>query len=153
MDGFMVTTMDRAAALGDLFVTATGNIHVIDRKHFDQMKDGAILANSGHFNSEVNIGALEEMAGEGRRTLRPFVEEFVGRAAQVGLDGNLWVTRVGAFGAKTSVVDVFDASGKLVRRVMFPATHRLAGFGKGTVYLVRTDNDGLQWVERYAIGS
>ena len=77
MDGFQVTTMDRAAALGDLFITATGNINVVDRNHFDQMKDGAILANSGHFNSEVNIGALEEMSGEGRRTLRPFVEEFV----------------------------------------------------------------------------
>jgi adenosylhomocysteinase len=77
MDGFAVTTMDRAAALGDLFITATGNINVVDRNHFDQMKDGAILANSGHFNSEINIAALEEMSGEGRRTLRPFVEEFV----------------------------------------------------------------------------
>lgn len=83
----------------------------------------------------------------------PFVEEFVGRAAQIGLDGTLWVTRAGAFDAKTSIVDVFDASGKLVRRVTFPATHKLAGFGKGTLYLVRTDDDGLQWVERYAMGS
>jgi adenosylhomocysteinase len=77
MDGFQVTTMDRAAAFGDLFVTATGNINVIDRVHFEQMKDGAMLANSGHFNSEVNLKALEEMSGEGRRTLRPYVEEFV----------------------------------------------------------------------------
>ncbi|MGH2615312.1 MAG: adenosylhomocysteinase, partial [Thermomicrobiales bacterium] len=77
MDGLAVTTMDRAAALGDIFITATGNINVVDRNHFDQMKDGAILANSGHFNSEINIKALEEMSGEGRRTLRPFVEEFV----------------------------------------------------------------------------
>jgi adenosylhomocysteinase len=77
MDGFGVTTMDRAAALGDIFITATGNINVVDRNHFDQMKDGAIMANSGHFNAEINIKALEEMAGEGRRTLRPFVEEFV----------------------------------------------------------------------------
>ncbi len=77
MDGFSVTTMDRAAALGDIFITATGNINVVDRNHFDQMKDGAIMANSGHFNAEINIGALEEMSGEGRRTLRPFVEEFV----------------------------------------------------------------------------
>jgi adenosylhomocysteinase len=77
MDGFAVTSMDRAAAQGDLFVTATGNINVIDRHHFAQMKDGAILANSGHFNSEVNLKALEEMSGEGRRMLRPLVEEFV----------------------------------------------------------------------------
>ncbi|MGH2535666.1 MAG: adenosylhomocysteinase [Thermomicrobiales bacterium] len=76
MDGFAVMTMDRAAAQGDLFITATGNINVVDRQHFAQMKDGAIMANSGHFNAEVNLGALEEMAGEGRRTLRPFVEEF-----------------------------------------------------------------------------
>ena len=77
MDGFQVTTMDRAAAVGDIFITATGNINVVDRNHFDQMKDGAIMANAGHFNSELNIKALEEMSGEGRRTLRPFVEEFI----------------------------------------------------------------------------
>ncbi len=76
MDGFQVMPMDRAAALGDLFITATGNINVIDRQHFALMKDGAILANSGHFNAEINIKALEEMAGEGRRIIRPFVEEF-----------------------------------------------------------------------------
>ena len=68
--------MAEAAPLGDLFVTATGNINVVDREHFESMKDGAIMANSGHFNSEVNLKALEEMAGEGRRTLRPLVEEF-----------------------------------------------------------------------------
>ncbi len=77
MDGFAVTTMTRAAALGDLFVTATGNINVIDRAHLEQMKDGAIVANSGHFNAEINLTALEEMSGEGRRTLRPMVEEFL----------------------------------------------------------------------------
>jgi len=76
MDGFAVMPMDRAAAQGDLFITATGNINVVDRAHFAQMKDGAILANSGHFNSEVNLDALNDMAGEGRRTLRPYVEEF-----------------------------------------------------------------------------
>ncbi len=76
MDGFAVMTMTRAAAQGDLFVTATGNINVIDRDDFAQMKDGAILANAGHFNSEVNLSALSEMAGEGRRNLRPMVEEF-----------------------------------------------------------------------------
>jgi adenosylhomocysteinase len=76
MEGFAVMTMDRAAAQGDLFITATGNINVVDRQHFGQMKDGAIMANSGHFNAEVNLAALEEMSGEGRRTLRPFVEEF-----------------------------------------------------------------------------
>src|ERR687893_1000968 len=76
MDGFAVTTMACAAAFGDLFVTATGNINVIDRADFEQMKDGAMMANAGHFNSEINVRALEELSGEGRRTLRPFVEEF-----------------------------------------------------------------------------
>ncbi len=76
MDGFAVMPMDEAAPLADLIVTVTGNINVVDREHFESMKDGAIMANSGHFDSEVNLKALEEMSGEGRRTLRPFVEEF-----------------------------------------------------------------------------
>lgn len=76
MDGFQVATMEEAAPVADLIVTATGNINVVDTHHFERMKDGAILANSGHFDSEVNVKALGEMAGEGRRTLRPFVEEF-----------------------------------------------------------------------------
>ena len=76
MEGFRVMPMAEAAPLGDLFVTVTGNVNVIDTMHFESMKDGAMLANSGHFDSEVNIKALGEMAGEGRRTLRPFVEEF-----------------------------------------------------------------------------
>jgi adenosylhomocysteinase len=76
MDGFRVMPMAQAASLGDLFVTVTGNVNVIDRTHFESMKDGAMMANSGHFESEVNLRALEEMSGEGRRTLRPMVEEF-----------------------------------------------------------------------------
>jgi adenosylhomocysteinase len=112
MDGFAVMTMDRAAALGDLFVTATGNVNVIDRVHFEQMKDGAILANSGHFNSEINIKVLEEMTGEGRRTLRPYVEEFV-----VGSDQRLIVLGEGrlvnlaaAEGHPASVMDMSFAN-------------------------------------------
>lgn len=76
MDGFAVMPMARAAAQGDVFITATGNINVVDRDAFAQMKDGAMVANSGHFNSEINLSALEEMTGEGRRTLKPYVEEF-----------------------------------------------------------------------------
>jgi adenosylhomocysteinase len=84
MDGFAVMSMDRAAALGDFFITATGNINVVDRVHLEQMKDGAILANSGHFNSEINLTALQEMSG--RRTadaaaLRRRVRHLVGPAA------------------------------------------------------------------------
>ncbi len=76
MDGYRVMTMEQAAPLGDIFITATGNIKVIDEHHFSLMRDGAIMANSGHFDSEINMRALESMAQEGRRTLRPFVEEF-----------------------------------------------------------------------------
>src|SRR5919202_3040109 len=76
MDGYRVMKMEQATALGDIFITATGDVNVIDRHHFERMRDGAILANSGHFDAEVNMRALEEMAHEGRRTLRPFVEEF-----------------------------------------------------------------------------
>ncbi|HEU0113500.1 MAG TPA: adenosylhomocysteinase [Thermomicrobiales bacterium] len=112
MDGFVVMTMDQAAPQADLVVTATGNINVVDRRHFDQMKDGAILANSGHFNSEVNLKALEEMSGEGRRTLRPFVEEFVvgdGRRLIVLGEGRL-INLAAAEGHPASVMDMSFAN-------------------------------------------
>ena len=60
MDGFRVMPMDEAAGIGDIFVTVTGDLNVLDRQHFELMKDGAIVANSGHFNVEINIPALEE---------------------------------------------------------------------------------------------
>ncbi|MDQ2655559.1 MAG: adenosylhomocysteinase [Chloroflexota bacterium] len=126
MDGFQVTTMDRAAAVGDMFITATGNINVVDRNHFDQMKDGAIMANAGHFNSELNIKALEEMSGEGRRTLRPFVEEFVlGPDQRVILlgEGRL-INLAAAEGHPASVMDMSFANQAL-----------------GVAYLVREGKD------------
>ena len=76
MDGFRVMPMNEAAPIGDIFVTVTGDLNVIDRHHFELMKDGAIVANSGHFNVEINIPALEEMAKE-KRLVRPFVEQFI----------------------------------------------------------------------------
>jgi adenosylhomocysteinase len=75
MDGFQVMSVALAAKRGDLFFTATGNLNVIGRDHFCLMKDGAILANVGHFNDEIELGALAELA-KGRREIRPFVEEF-----------------------------------------------------------------------------
>jgi adenosylhomocysteinase len=75
MDGYQVMSMEEAAPRGDLFITVTGNKSVLRREHFAAMKDGAIVANSGHFNVEIDIPALERMSG-GRRTVRPFVEEF-----------------------------------------------------------------------------
>ena len=82
MDGFRVMPMQEAASLGDIFVTVTGNRHVIDGQHFSLMKDGAIVCNSGHFDLELNLVALREMA-DAPTTLRPFVEEY-----KVGATGN-----------------------------------------------------------------
>jgi adenosylhomocysteinase len=76
MDGFRVLEMGEAARIGDIFVTVTGDLNVIDKRHFEVMKDGAIIANSGHFNVEINIPALEKMSKE-KRLVRPFVEQYV----------------------------------------------------------------------------
>src|SRR5262249_21382488 len=75
MDGFQVMPMPRAAEIGDVFVTVTGNMAVIRQEHFVKMKDGAIVANSGHFNVEIDLEALGKLA-QSRRAVRPFVEEF-----------------------------------------------------------------------------
>jgi adenosylhomocysteinase len=75
MDGFRVMPMEEAAAIGDILVTLTGDINVIDHHHFEVMKDGAIVANSGHFNVEINIPALEEMSVD-KRLVRPFVDQY-----------------------------------------------------------------------------
>ena len=75
MDGFQVLSMTDACKLGDIFVTVTGNKSVIDKKHFEMMKDGAIVCNSGHFDLEINLQELAKMAKD-RRIIRPFLEEF-----------------------------------------------------------------------------
>jgi len=75
MDGYQVMPLMEASKIGDIFITTTGNINAIDKAHFSQMKDGAILANSGHFNVEINIPALEKLA-KAKRQMRPFVEEY-----------------------------------------------------------------------------
>jgi adenosylhomocysteinase len=76
MDGYRVMPLTQAAAQSDFIVTATGDKHVLDRTHFDVMKDGCVIANSGHFNVEINIPALEQMAKE-KRLVRPFVEQYI----------------------------------------------------------------------------
>ncbi len=75
MDGFRVMSMAEAAKVGEIFCTATGNKNAIDKDHFEVMKDGAIICNSGHFNVEINIPALEKMSSS-KRTTRAFVEEY-----------------------------------------------------------------------------
>jgi adenosylhomocysteinase len=76
MEGYQVLTMSRAAEVGDIFVTVTGNTSVIRKEHFPRMKDGAIVANSGHFNVEIDLEALRALS-RGHRTVRPLVEEYV----------------------------------------------------------------------------
>ncbi|MGH2378344.1 MAG: adenosylhomocysteinase [Candidatus Limnocylindria bacterium] len=75
MDGYEVATVAEAAGRGDIFFTATGNLNVLGKDHFPLMKDGALLANVGHFNDEIEIPALEQLA-RSKRTVRPFVEEY-----------------------------------------------------------------------------
>jgi adenosylhomocysteinase len=111
MDGFRVMPMIEAAPLGDFFVTVTGNVNVVDRSHFDAMKDGAIMANSGHFDSEVNLKALSEMSGEGRRTLRPYVEEFkVGDKSLIVLGEGRLINLAAAEGHPAAVMDMSFAN-------------------------------------------
>ena len=111
MDGYRVMPMHEASRIGDIFITLTGDIHVIDRQHFEAMKDGAIIANSGHFNVELNIEALASMA-EGRRQVRPFVEEFrLGDGRRVFLlgEGRL-INLTAAEGHPASVMDMSFAN-------------------------------------------
>ena len=111
MDGFRVMPMLEAAGEGDIFVTATGDIHVIDVHHMERMKDGAILANSGHFNVEINVVALEDMAVS-KRTMRPLVDEYVlkdGRKLYLLADGRL-INLAAAEGHPSSVMDMSFAN-------------------------------------------
>ncbi len=76
MDGFRVVPMAEAARIGDIFVTVTGNKHVLRGEHFEVMKDGAVIANSGHFNVEIDIPALESLAKGKKERMREFVDQY-----------------------------------------------------------------------------
>ena len=111
MDGFRVMPMEEAARVGDIFVTLTGDINVVDRHHFEVMKSGAIIANSGHFNVEINIPALAEMAVS-KRLVRPFVEEYTlkdGRRIFILGEGRL-INLAAAEGHPASVMDMSFAN-------------------------------------------
>jgi adenosylhomocysteinase len=112
MDGFRVMPIAAAAAIGDIFVTVTGNRHVIDREHFASMKDSAIVCNSGHFDLELNLVALREMSAQ-PVTVRPFVEEYKiqtsGRRIIVLGEGRL-INLAAAEGHPASVMDMSFAN-------------------------------------------
>jgi len=126
MDGFRVMPMNDAAPIGDIFVTVTGDLNVIDRHHFELMKDGAIVANSGHFNVEINIPALEEMAKE-KRLVRPFVEQFIledGRRIHLLGEGRL-INLASAEGHPASVMDMSFANQALSAEYMVKNAEKL----------------------------
>ena len=111
MDGYRVMPMLEAAKVGDIFVTSTGDCNVLDRAHFEVMKDGAVVANSGHFNVEINIPDLEEMAVEKHKP-RPFVDEYVmpdGRRISLLGEGRL-INLASAEGHPASVMDMSFAN-------------------------------------------
>ncbi|OFW56571.1 MAG: adenosylhomocysteinase [Actinobacteria bacterium RBG_19FT_COMBO_54_7] len=115
MEGFSVSGTMQAAQTSDLFITVTGDIHVLRREHFEAMKDGAILANSGHFNVEIDIPVLQEMA-TGSRRVRENVEEFLmpdGRKIYLLAEGRL-VNLAAAEGHPASVMDMSFANQALV---------------------------------------
>jgi adenosylhomocysteinase len=121
MDGFRVMPMMEAAPIGDIFVTSTGDINVIDVHHFQAMKDGAIVANSGHFNVEVNIPGLSDIATGEPRRIRPFVEQYRlkdGRVINLLAEGRL-VNLSAAEGHPASVMDMSFANQSLGAEYMF----------------------------------
>lgn len=119
MDGYQVMTSMEAAKIGNIFVTVTGDVNVIDKRHFEVMKNDAIIANSGHFNVEINLEALKEMA-KSSRTIRDFVEEYQladGRRLYVLADGRL-VNLASAEGHPASVMDMSFANQSLSAELM-----------------------------------
>ncbi len=127
MDGHDVMPLAEAARIGDVFITATGDINVIDEHHIRAMKDGAILANAGHFNVEINIPALERLA-VGRRTIRDFVEEFTlpdGRRIYLLADGRL-INLAAAEGHPAAVMDMSFANQALSVEYLVKAGRSLA---------------------------
>lgn len=111
MDGFQVMPMQEAAKIGDIFCTATGNIHVIRLEHLKEMKDGAIVCNTGHFDVEVDVKALQDNAASVRKDIRPFVDEYTLGNRRINLiaDGRL-VNLAAAEGHPASVMDMSFAT-------------------------------------------
>jgi adenosylhomocysteinase len=138
MDGYRVMSMAEAAVIGDIFVTVTGNKHVIARDHFERMKSGAILCNSGHFNVEIDLEALGRMCSSHRQT-REFVEEYSfrdGRRLNVLAEGRL-INLSAAEGHPASVMDMSFANQALSAEYMVKNHSQL----ENRVYAVPEDLD------------
>jgi adenosylhomocysteinase len=138
MDGFRVMPMAEAASQGDIFITSTGDINVLDKQHFAAMKSGAIMANSGHFNVEINIPELEKLSVEVRR-VREFLDEYIladGRRLYLAGEGRL-VNLAAAEGHPSAVMDMSFANQALAAEYMVKNYASL----KHTVYSVPADID------------
>jgi adenosylhomocysteinase len=138
MDGFQVMPMIEAAKIGNIFVTVTGDKNVIDQAHIKVMNDGAILSNSGHFNVEINIPALEKLSRR-KRTIRSFVEEYEmkdGRRIYLLGEGRL-INLAAAEGHPASVMDMSFANQALCLEYIMKNQSKL----KATVYSVPEDID------------
>ncbi len=133
MDGFRVMPMNEAAKLGDVFITVTGNKSVLAHEHFERMKDGAVICNSGHFNVEIDIPALEKLSN-GKKPARPFVEEYTtkdGRRIYLLGEGRL-INLAAAEGHPASVMDMSFANQALSAEYMIKNASEL----KADVYPV-----------------
>ena len=138
MDGYRVMPGAEAAAIGDIFITVTGNINVIDRHHLERMKDGALLANSGHFNDEINIPVLAQLSTKKRR-VRDFVDEYTysdGRQVYLLAEGRL-VNLSAAEGHPASVMDMSFANQALGSEYMLVHAKEL----QPRVYTLPTEID------------
>jgi adenosylhomocysteinase len=138
MDGFRVMPMMEAAPIGDIFCTLTGDLNVLDKRHFEVMKNDAIVSNSGHFNVEINIPALTEMSVE-KRLVRPFVEAYHladGRVIHILGEGRL-INLASAEGHPASVMDMSFANQALAAEYMMKNADKL----QNKVYGVPEDID------------
>ena len=138
MDGYRVMPGVEAAKYGDIFVTVTGNVNVIDQQHFDNMKEGALISNAGHFNDEINIPALEKMATAKRR-VRDFVDEYTysdGRHVHLLAEGRL-VNLSAAEGHPASVMDMSFANQALGSEYMLANAKQM----QAKVYTIPSDMD------------
>lgn len=138
MDGYVVMPMERAAGIGDIFVTLTGDINVINEQHFKKMKDNAIVANSGHFNVEINIEALERMS-KNKRKVREFVDEYTlrdGKKINLLGEGRL-INLAAAEGHPAAVMDMSFSNQALCAEYMWKEKSKL----KNNVYPVPKEID------------
>lgn len=149
MEGFRVMPMIEAAPIGDIFVSATGDIHVLDRRHFEVMKDGALLANSGHFDVEINKPALRDMSIADPKRVRPFVEQFTlkdGRRLNLLGEGRL-INLAAAEGHPAAVMDMSFAGQAMAAKYLVDNQGKL----ENKVYTIPKELD--QQIARFKLES